>query len=152
MKIVARDFSMATRSYDIFLSGCRANPKCTDCHNPEAWSFDCGTNWLEHIVAINKDVKQFGNVIDKFFILGGEPLDQDPEEFSMLIAGLREYGKEIWLFTRFELDDIPENTKQAFDYIKTGPYRPELSVDNYVCDGVKLSTKNQRINKRGRDY
>ena len=152
MKIVARDYSMTTRSYDIFLSGCKANPKCQDCHNPESWSFDCGTNWIEHILPIHKDLQKFGTVIDKFFILGGEPLDQDPDEFSLFIAGLKEFGKEIWLFTRFELDEIPEVTKKQFDYIKTGRYLPELSTEDNVSYGVKLATSNQKIHKRGVDY
>lgn len=146
MKIVARDFSMATRSYDIFFSGCKAIPKCTDCHNPEAWDFTCGTNWLEHIVPINRDLQKFGSVIDKFFILGGEPLDQDPDEFKLFITGLREFGKEIWLFTRFELDDIPEETQKMFDYIKTGAYKPELTDNHEEC-GVILATSNQHIHK-----
>lgn len=152
MKIVARDYSMATRSYDIFFSGCKANPKCTDCHNPEAWNFECGTNWIEHIIPIHKDLQQFGNIVDKFFLLGGEPLDQDPDEFSLFIAGLKEFNKEIWLFTRFELADIPDKTKQQFDYIKTGPYKPELSVDKHVEYGVRLATENQHVHKRGIDY
>lgn len=147
MKIVARDYSMATRSYDIFLSGCKANPKCEGCHNPEAWSFDCGTPWISHILPIHKDLKEFGNIVDKFFIMGGEPLDQDPEEFSLFIAGLREFGKEIWLFTRFEFDEIDDKVKQQFDYIKTGAYRPELSTDDNCIYGVKLATSNQTIHK-----
>ena len=93
-----------------------------------------------------------GTVIDKFFILGGEPLDQDPDEFSLFIAGLKEFGKEIWLFTRFELDEIPEVTKKQFDYIKTGRYLRELSREDNVSCGVKLATSNQKIHKRGVDY
>lgn len=152
MKIIARDYSMATQSYDIFLSGCRMGKHCPGCHNSEAWSFDVGTPWIGHILQINKDLQQFGGCIKRIFILGGEPLDQDPDEFSLFIAGLKEFNKELWLFTRYELEDIPEVTRQQFDYIKTGPYKEELSVDNYICDGIKLATENQKVLKRERDY
>lgn len=145
MNIVVTDYSMATRSYDIFFSGCAAEPKCTGCHNPEAWDFNCGTPWRQWIFKINDDVLKFGALIDKFFILGGEPLDQDPEEFSNFIDAISEYGKELWLFTRYEFDEIDESVKKKFAYIKCGPYKPELSVDNYVCCGVKLATSNQKI-------
>lgn len=152
MRIVSTDYSMATKSYDIFLSGCNATPKCEDCHNPEAWDFKCGTDWKSHIAKINKAVLLFKNNIDKFFILGGEPLDQDREQFVLFITGLREYGKPLWLFTRFELNEIPEEIKEMFDYIKTGRYIPELSTKDNIQYGVRLATSNQKIYKKGVDY
>lgn len=147
LRIVAKDFSMATRSYDIFFSGCKANPKCTDCHNPEAWDFSCGTDWKQHILKINKDVLAFGNVIDKFFILGGEPLDQDLDELEIFLEAIKEYGKEIWLFTRFDIKEVPDRIKKYCDYIKCGAYIPSLSTSDNVQYGVKLATSNQYIVK-----
>lgn len=152
LKIVAKDYSMATRSYDIFFSGCAAEPKCKGCHNPESWDFNMGTDWYKHILQINGDIKKFGSVIDKFFILGGEPLDQDREEFLKCIDALREYGKEMWLFTRYELDEVPCEVQERFDYIKCGRYMPEHTAENHVMFGVKLATANQRIYKKCSDY
>lgn len=152
LRIITTDYSMATRSYDIFFSGCAAKPRCTGCHNPEAWDFNQGIDWKQHIFKINKDVMTFGKLIDKFFILGGEPLDQDREEFLLCMDAFKEFKKPLWLFTRFELDEIPDEVKEVFDYIKTGPYKPELSTNDNCCYGVKLATSNQKIFKKGVDY
>lgn len=40
MRVVAKDFSMATKSYDIFLSGCTG--ACPGCHNTEAGTLTKG--------------------------------------------------------------------------------------------------------------
>ena len=152
MNIIAKDFSMATQSYDIFLSGCSAEPRCQDCHNPEAWDFEVGKDWKQWIFQINRDMQSFKGVIKKIFIMGGEPLDQDREEFLEFIKGMKEFGKEVWLFTRFELDEIEPEVKELFDYIKCGRYLPELSTDDNIQYGVKLATSNQQIYKKGVDY
>lgn len=152
LKIITTDYSMATRSYDVFFSGCKMGKHCPGCHNSEAWDFNVGTDWKKHILKISKDLKQFGSLIDKFFILGGEPLDQDLDELYLCMGALKEFGKELWLFTRRELDEVPEEAKQIFDYIKCGPYKEELTADHHVFYGVKLATANQRIYKKGVDY
>lgn len=152
MRIVAVDYSMATKSMDIFFSGCDAEPRCTGCHNPEAWDFNVGKDWKQWIFQINDNVKKFGAMFDKFFLLGGEPLAQDPEEFAKIVSALKEYGKELWLFTHYELDEIPDDTKAQFNYIKTGRYLPELSTYDNISYGVRLATSNQKVHKRGVDY
>ncbi len=152
MNIVCIDYSMATKSFDIFFSGCNASPKCKDCHNPESWDFSCGKDWKQWLFQINDNVKRFGGMFDKFFILGGEPLDQNSEELSKFVACLKEYNKELWLFTRYELDDIDESVKKQFNYIKTGRYIPELTVSDNICYNVRLATSNQKIWKQGVDY
>ena len=148
MNIVAIDYSMATQSIDIFLSGCNADPKCQDCHNPESWDFNCGKDWKQWIFEINNNMRKFGPMIKRIFILGGEPLDQEPEPFSFFIEAMKEYHKELWLFTRYELDDIDPKTRKVFDYIKTGRYLPELSTKDNICFGVRLATSNQRVWKQ----
>lgn len=148
MKIVAIDFSMSTKSYDIFFSGCNANPKCEGCHNPESWDFSFGAEWRTKKEKIAKDIKDFSSVIDKIFILGGEPLDQDTFEFTTFLLWLKEQGKEIWLFTRYSIDEVPDYVKEEVDYIKTGRYLPELSTQNNLCYGVRLATSNQTIYKK----
>lgn len=152
MKIVAMDCSLATSSYDIFFSGCNANPKCTGCHNPEAWSFDIGTPWIEKILKIYQDVREFNGVIKRIFIMGGEPLDQDRDTFILFLKGIKELNKDIWVFTHYELDEVPNEIKELADYIKTGPYKPELTVEDNVWYNVKLATSNQKVWKKGIDY
>ena len=152
MNIITIDYSMATKSMDIFFTGCDANPLCKGCHNPEAWDFNVGTNWKMWTDRISYNVEHFGGMFSKFFLLGGEPLAQDLTEFTEFLDILDSFGKEIWLFTHYELGEISEDLKQRFDYIKTGRYLPELSSDNHIEYGVRLATDNQHIYKRGVDY
>ena len=147
MNIVAKDYSMATKSYDIFFSGCKAIPFCEDCHNPEAWDFKCGTDWNLHKSEIAENVKLFNTLIDKIFLLGGEPLDQDRGEFLECVDFLHSLNKELWLFTRFDITEIPNDLQQKFAYIKCGRYLPELSTNNNIQYGVSLATSNQYIVK-----
>jgi len=147
MRIVAKDYSMATKSYDIFFSGCNMTVHCEDCHNPEAWDFNCGTDWKGHIQEIKENINLFGPIIDKIFLLGGEPLDQDRTDFLECVDFLRSLGKEIWLFTRFDIKEIPEELQQKFDYIKCGMYIPKLTVSDNIQYGVQLATSNQYIVK-----
>lgn len=152
MNIVTIDFSMATKSMDIFFSGCDAQPFCQDCHNPEAWDFNCGTDWTLWTDKIIYNVEHFGAMFDKFFLLGGEPLAQDKEQFNKFLDIIENCGKEIWLFTHYELNEISDKLKERFDYIKTGRYLPELSTKDNICYGVSLATANQKIWKREVDY
>ena len=152
MNIVAIDFSMATASYDIFFSGCAATLRCKDCHNPEAWDFNCGKEWREWVSKITKDINEYGSMVSKFFLLGGEPLDQDHREFEIFVNFLKNFGKEIWLFTRFSLEEVPGDLIDKFDYIKTGRYIPELSTTENIQYGVSLATSNQKIWKHGVDF
>ena len=155
MNIVTVDYSMATQSYDIFFSGCKMTIHCQDCHNEEAWDFNCGTRYDLWLKKIGSDFKAFGGIIKKIFLLGGEPLDQDREELLEFIRILREdldIKHDIWLFTRFELNTIPDEIKQHFSHIKCGMYRPELSTNDNIQYGVKLATSNQKIYARGIDY
>lgn len=72
-------------------------------------------------------------------------MEQDHEHFMLFMTALKEYGKEMWLFTRFSLAEVPDDVKELFDYIKCGPYLEEYTVDNYYSHGVKLATSNQKV-------
>lgn len=152
MNIVTTDYSMQTRSYDIFFSGCLANPKCEGCHNAEAWDFSKGTDWKQHKEKIAKDLKDFGALIDRVFILGGDPLDQDLIELHEFLDFLEPFNIPSVLFTRYILDNVPLSIVSRVDYIKTGRYIPRLTVSDNTWYNIKLSTSNQRVWKRGVDY
>jgi anaerobic ribonucleoside-triphosphate reductase activating protein len=98
------------------------------------------------------DLRTFRSVIKKIFILGGDPLDQDPTEFKKFMEWINLYDYEIWLFTIYEINEISDETKALFDYIKCGRYLPEQSTENNIQYGVKLATANQNIYKRGEHY
>jgi organic radical activating enzyme len=152
INIAATQYSINNQSFEIYLAGCSANPHCEGCHNPELWDFNVGNvydiNYKEKIL---QKVKDFGSIIQHIWILGGEPLDQNIDELEKLISDMKLTGKSIWLFTRNDIDRVPENIKKQVDYIKTGRYLPK-KINEHVEYGVTLITENQHILKRGKDY
>lgn len=153
MNIVFLDFSLKTLSYDIYLSGCSAQPKCEGCHNPDEWDFNKGTLWDNDInLSKLEQVFKFDKLIDRILIMGGEPLDNDHEELIRLIDYLKKFEKEIYLFTRRELEEVPKEILEKIDYVKTGRYKPELTVENNVQKNIHLATSNQIIYQKGIDY
>lgn len=152
MKIITTDYSMQTRSYDIFFSGCSASPRCVGCHNPEAWDFSLGHDWKLSKDKIAKDLEDFRPLIDWVFVLGGDPMDQNKDDFQEFLDFMHTLQVPLVLFTRYELNEIPEEIVQQFDYIKTGRFLPELSCTGNTWYGVSLATSNQRIWKKGINY
>lgn len=152
MKIAATQYSLAYKAFEIYLSGC--DGACSkSCHNKELWNFNIGENYLNIINSIIKKINEFGLLIDNIWILGGEPLLQNKRELVDLLERLKlGTNKKIWLWTRFELEQIPDNIKMLCDYIKTGKYDENLLSDNYIHNGIKLISTNQKINIKGADY
>ena len=104
MNITNIDYGMSDNSYNIFVSGCNAKPKCQGCFNPENWDFELGENWLKYINKIKNDLEEFKNLVNKIIIVGGEPLDQDLVMLKQMIVFLKQFNIPIYLFTRFELN------------------------------------------------
>lgn len=153
MKIASTQYSINTKSLEIYLSGCNGNPKCEQCHNPELWDFDIGKEYSDkYFETLRKKVSVFDSMIDNIFVLGGEPLDQNIIKFKHMIKDLRKLNKKLWLFTRYEITEIDKEIKNAFDYIKTGKYIMQLQVEDNVQYGIKLASANQKIYKKGKDY
>jgi len=91
-------------------------------------------------------------MISKIELFGGEINDQDHKELEIFLKNLKSLGKEIWIFTRYDLKDCPKFELELCDYIKCGAYIPELSCDNNIQHGITLATSNQHIYKKGIDY
>jgi anaerobic ribonucleoside-triphosphate reductase activating protein len=157
MKILSTQYTLEIKSLEIYVAGCSGNPHCLDCHNPESWNFNLGEDYdFEYLLKLENKVENFNNMIDNIMIMGGEPLDQNREEiyelfFDMATSPILNI-KKIWLFTRYELIDIPKKIKDLCDYIKCGKYIKELSCKDNIQHGIKLATSNQKIYKRGVDY
>lgn len=155
MKIAATQYSLNTQSFEIYLSGCKGEcgVHCSECHNPELWSFDVGEEYNSlYFSKIKAKVQEFDSLIKNIFILGGEPLDNTPDELSELLFELNTLCKDIWLFTHYEIDEVPQYVKNYCAYIKTGKYIPSLKCEDNVQHGIKLATSNQRVYKNGSDY
>ena len=148
MRLLGTQFSMKTRTFEIYLAGCKGNPHCRGCHNPESWNFDNGKE-LNHdaLNELQDKINEYSHLINRIFIMGGEPLDQPLFDLQNLCRKVHTAHKEMWLFTRYDLGDIPDFISCYFKYIKTGRYDSELLVDDNIQYGVKLASSNQQIHK-----
>lgn len=155
LKIAYIDYSIHTRSLDIFTIGC--NGCCNGCFNQELkdWNTD-GMSLEEAIFKIRSLYNQFEKLIDKFIIVGGDPIDAEIETdgaISVLIDDIKMFSnKPVFIFTRHGLFDIPSSVFKRADYIKCGAYIPELTTDDNIQYGIKLATSNQKIFKKGLNY
>ena len=137
MNILATQYTLSRKSLEIYVAGCKGDARyghCRNCHNPETWCFNQGTDYNLELPKIKKKVKDFDEMIKRIEIFGGEPNDQDWNELEDFLRELKELNKELC------------------DYIKTGSYIEELRCDDNIQYGIKLATSNQKINKKGIDY
>ena len=153
MRILSTQYTLATKSLEIYISGCMASPHCEDCHNPESWDFDLGEVYdINYFYKIKRKVEEFPSLVKNIMIFGGEPLDQKEIELKKFLNDLYTLNKDIWLFTRHELYNVPQFVKDKCSYIKCGYYDYRLSTDDNIQYGIKLATSNQNIYKKGKDY
>lgn len=144
--------TLENKAFEFYISGCNP-PHCEKCFNPETWDFNNGKLVDEkYLNLFVSEIDGFEDLFDKFYILGGEPLHQDLNELYNFIKFLKDiFNKEIWLFTRVDFKDVPDNIKNVCDYIKCGRYDiNNLGKKDYY--GVILQSLNQKIYKKGTDY
>ena len=152
MNINYIEYSIATKSLDIFFAGC--NNRCEDCCNPELMSFESGADYIEWLSKIDHYLENYKLLIKRIFLVGGSPNHQDSEQMSIFLEGLKRRCKniEIFVFCGEELDKVQECFKKYCDFIKCGAYIPSLACDNNIQQGIKLATSNQKIYEKGIDY
>lgn len=152
MNIIATQYSIETKSLDIYLAGC-LGPHCTNCHNPESWDFNQGTDWREWIPKINAKLSEFETLIENVMVIGGEPLDQELNSLRDFCLELNYMvWDDLWFFTGYDAIRVPDFVKKHFNYIKCGRYIEELKTEDNTQYGIKLASSNQIIYKKGRDY
>lgn len=152
MRLAATQYSLFQQSYEFYFSGCKGfDGHCKNCHNPELFDFNLGEEVSSATFeTIGQKVAKFDSLIKRFFILGGEPLDQELSELVSFITELKKYNKEIWLFTHYDFNQVPSVLKELCDYIKVGPYvegLPKTTMYN-----IELASNNQRILRKGEHY
>lgn len=151
MNILAVEYSLAHRALELYLAGCNG-PHCEGCHNPESWDFGGGSPLWPAFPSIEDKLGRYTDLISRVWILGGEPLDQDRDQLLTLLEALRLHGKELWLWTRYALEDIPEDVLRLCDYVKTGRYMKALATTDNVQFGITLASSNQAIHQLGATY
>lgn len=150
MRILATQYTLNNKAFEIYTSGCIGNPHCKGCYSPETWSFDQGEYFTEEYFKqkIESKLKDFDTIIKNIMIFGGEPLDNSKEDLYFLLEKLSKFNKPIWIFTHYDIDYAKERLGESIkfvDYLKCGSYIPELTVENNIQYGIKLATSNQKI-------
>lgn len=154
MRILATQYSLPTKSLEIYVSGCAGKPHCKNCHNPESWDFNAGEEYSIKYFStrIAPKILEFPDLVKNVYVLGGEPLDQDHLHLTRLLLDLKSLKVSVWLFTRYDFDQLPKGLLRLVDYVKCGRYEEELKVENNVQYGIRLATSNQIIYKKGVNY
>lgn len=147
MRLAGTEYSLASRSFDIFISGCTRN--CPGCFNPEAQDFSFGESLNDIILGgIMLKISAASKLIDNIRLMGGDPMCQKESEIQWMTKVLRETfpRKSLQMYTGAELSEVPQWCLETFDTIKTGQYIEALR------QSTGLASSNQCINVKGRDY
>lgn len=123
-------------AFTIWFAGCTV--RCNGCHNTRLWDKNNGTKYAvdDVIDIIESQPVDYNSVI----LLGGEPLEQDINELVSLCRILDDMGYSTWLYTSYELDDIPHNILDNINMVKTGKFDI-----NSITDGGLLASSNQKL-------
>lgn len=126
----------------IFVQGCHFH--CKNCFNPETWDFKGGKEFTSQTLETLLDLcaKPTRNGLS---ILGGEPLNNENYQGVLDIAkefktDPRLQGKDIWLWTGYEIEDILYNNKKK-DVLKY--------IDYIICGQFIEEEKNLRLKWAG---
>jgi len=121
----------------VFFQGCPF--RCKGCHNPGLQPFKGGvkTTTDNVIQEIMKHVEWYDSVA----FMGGEPLAQKGALIDLL-KRTKALGLRTWLYTGFELKDVPNDIKVLCDVIVAGPYMDELRTGGFPA------SSNQQIYRR----
>lgn len=125
------------------ISGCPY--KCKGCHSPNLWKYQ-GRYLSEDFDTV---IYQYIDLITCVCFMGG---NQNMQELKQMLITCKMKGLKTCLYTG--CNDINElcDILEYCDYLKLGQYIEELKVDNYISNGVKLATRNQKFYIKGQDY
>ena len=126
----------------IFVQGCHFH--CKGCFNPETWNFEGGKQFTSQTLTLLLDL--CSNPTRKgLSILGGEPLND--ENYSGVLEIVKAFrkdkrlsGKDIWLWTGYEIEDIlnDKSKKEILNYL-----------DYIICGQFIEEQKNLRLKWAG---
>lgn len=123
-------------AFSVFFQGCKK--RCRGCHNPELQPMNEGTE--EYVDRIMAKVRKNLEWYDSVAFMGGEPLEQ-PEALMQMLDEIEEMGLERWLYTGYEINEVPKEITEKCSVIVAGPYKEELNTGGFpassnqvICD------------------
>lgn len=119
--------------FTIWFSGC--SQRCSGCYNERLWDVNAGKPHTVQgvLFAVFKQREYTG--VDDVVLLGGEPMEQDVTDLTNLVTKLSDGGMRVWMYTSWDINDIPAAIKSKMYTIKCGRYDESLK-----CDGIPSST------------
>jgi len=144
MLIAGLEYNLERKCLEIYFTGCKSRI-CPNCQNPELWDFENALakdyhEWYDKI-----EEKINSALVEELWLLGGEPLDQDIEDLHDFLNFLSKHDKKIWLWTRYDIEQIPDKIKPYFYAVKSGCYDEKLPPYFDSKYGIKLASNNQKI-------
>ena len=137
----------------LYISGCRN--RCEGCHNPESWNFCAGKEFTEEVedVVIGECMHTY---VRGLTLCGGDPCE--PENQKALVKFLQKFrskctGKDVWLYTGYELEDLLPSGKKHIDctdeflsYIDVAVVGPFILSERDISDDNRWrGSRNQRV-------
>ena len=132
------------------ISACDCKYNCPNCFNQKVKNLATISSSIEEILKIVKS-----NPFHKGIIFAGLEWSLQMNECIALATAAKDVGLQTIVYTGADQDSsiVKQYIKSnAFDYIKCGSYKEELTTANHIEYGVVLASSNQHILKRGVDY
>lgn len=130
-------------AFTIWFSGCSQH--CEGCYNQSLWNPEAGKPHGVDTVLVAIATQRGYTGVDDVVLLGGEPMEQNSSDLEDLVTKLDNANFRIWMYTSWELDEIPEAIKRHMYTIKCGRFEQSLK-----CDGIPSST-NQKFYRKSED-
>lgn len=150
--ILSTQYNPEHEALEIYMSGCKQN--CPGCHNPETHAFGQGRRWEQWLKMNAYKLKNPAGMFKRVWIMGGEPLDQNPVDLQEFVHSLHRANPELelWLWTSKELKDVPIPVLKYMTFVKTGRYAPQgISTIETVYDSaspsLRLASNNQQLHR-----
>lgn len=117
------------------VSGCPL--KCDGCHSQDTWSLDSGCELDNH--EFSALLQQYQGMISCVLFLGGE---WQPDQLIDKLKMAQKAGLKTCLYSGFV--QLPKRLTQHLDFLKTGPWIPELGG----LDSPKTNQRFMDVNKQ----
>lgn len=124
----------------LWVTGCPFH--CKGCHNPDLQDFFFGKEWDMKAEQYFFDcVKRYG--INRVTFIGGEPLATYNRDTVLRLARkCRRLGKEVWIYTGYELSEIDFDITGCFDVLVDGRY---IELLNMGCENPKFRGSTNQV-------